>query len=342
MKKRIITLFIGICTAAVLTGCGGISNDKIKISEYKGLKVEKVASIKVTDENVEESINSTLQTKSTEQEITDRPVQNGDIATITYEGKLDGQAFDGGSASDYRLTIGSGQFIDGFEDGVVGHNIGETFDLNLKFPEEYQSEELAGKDVVFTVTVNKISQMIVPELTDELVAEISEKSKTVAEYKKEVKKDLEKSNKQSEEQQLEQNLWEALLKNCKVDKFPKDEKKKQMDVVKEQYGSIASMYGMDDVDEFTKQMFGFTVEEIVENTMTQQYAIELIAEKENIKVSKEDYEKGLKEYTERFGYSDTKQLEDSVGKDTMEKIMVQEKVTDFLLKNCKQVEAKDK
>ena len=184
MKKKIIAALVGICTVVVMTGCGnkGISNDKITIKQYKGLEVEKVDPVEVTDTDVEDSINSTLQTKSTQNDITDRPAQEGDVVTIDYEGKKDGVAFDGGTAQDQQLELGSGSFIDGFEDGIVGHNIGETFDLNLTFPEDYKSEDLAGQAVVFTVTLDKISEVIVPELTDELVAELSESAKTIEDY----------------------------------------------------------------------------------------------------------------------------------------------------------------
>ena len=186
MKKKIIAALIGICTVVVMTGCGnkGISNDKITIKQYKGLEVEKVDPVEVTDTDVEDSINSTLQTKSTQNDITDRPAQEGDVVTIDYEGKKDGVAFEGGTAQDQQLKIGSNSFIAGFEEGIIGHNIGETFDLNLTFPENYQKEDLAGQPVVFTVTLDKIAEVIVPELTDELVAELSETSKTIADYKK--------------------------------------------------------------------------------------------------------------------------------------------------------------
>ena len=149
MKKKIIAALVGICTVVVMTGCGnkGISNDKITIKQYKGLEVEKVDPVEVTDTDVEDSINSTLQTKSTQNDITDRQAQEGDVVTIDYEGKKDGVAFDGGTAQDQQLELGSGSFIDGFEDGIVGHNIGETFDLNLTFPEDYKSEDLTRTSV---------------------------------------------------------------------------------------------------------------------------------------------------------------------------------------------------
>lgn len=342
MKKRMIALFAGICTAALVTGCGSsVSNDKIKIAKYKGLEVQKVDKIKVTDEHVEQSLQSTLEAQGVEEEVTGRPAQQGDIATIDYEGKKDGEVFDGGTATDYPLTLGSGQFIDGFEDGIVGHNVGDTFDLELTFPEDYPSDDLAGADVVFTVTVKKLSQLSVPELTDELVKELSETAKTVEEYKKEVKKDLQKSNDESTRSRLEQNIWEELVKNCTVSEYPEDKKKEKTDTIKAQYSSVASMYGMEDVDEFVKQMMGISIDEMAEKTITQEYAIELIAEKENIKISDDDYKKGLKKYAEQFGYEDGKQLEEVVGKDELKKAMVQDKVTELLVENCKQVEKKE-
>lgn len=344
MKKRMMAALVGICTVAVVTGCGNkeISNDKIIINQYKGLEVEKVEPIEVTDADVEDSINSTLQTKSTENEITGRPVQEGDVVTIDYEGKKEGVAFEGGTAQDQQLEIGSGSFIDGFEDGIIGHNIGETFDLNLTFPEDYSSADMAGQAVVFTVTLDKISEVIVPELTDELVAELSESAKTIDEYKKEVKEDLETSNKQAAESEQEQNVWDALMEQCKIEKYPKDKKKETIDNITTQYGSIAAMYGMDDVDAFLEQTFGVTAEVMAENIIKQEYAVELIAEKENLKVTDEDYKKGLKDYAEQYGYTDSAELEKAVGEKEVKRALLQDKVTDWLVDNCKLVEKDSK
>lgn len=340
MKKKIITLILGICTAAALAGCGKISNDKITIEQYKGLEVQKVEAGKVTDEAVEESIQSTLQANSTKNDVTDRAVQEGDIATIDYVGKKDGVEFDGGSATDYPLAIGSGQFIDGFEEGIIGHNIGETFDLNLTFPEQYSSAELAGQDVVFTVTVKGIQEVVLPELTDEFIQEVSETSKTVEEYKKEVKADLERSNEATAKSTLQQNVWKALIEKCKVEKYPEDKKKELTDNVNAQYGQMAAMYGLADAETLVKQVFGITIEEMVENTIKQEFAVELIAEKEGLKVSDKDYKAGVKKYAEQYGYDDTAEFEKIIGKDNLKKVILQEQVTDWLVENCKQVELK--
>jgi len=194
MKKRIITLAAGVLTAVCMVGCGNkVSDDVLTINQYKGLEVKKVEAIKVTDEDIEASINSTLSTMSTRNEITDRPVQNGDLVTIDYLGKVDGVAFDGGADEGAELSIGSGQFIPGFEEAIVGHSVGEVFDIDVTFPENY-TETLAGKDAVFTITLHKIEQVIVPELTEELLPKLSETATTIEEFKQEVKEDLEVQN----------------------------------------------------------------------------------------------------------------------------------------------------
>ena len=123
MKKRMLAVVVGLCTVISLVGCGNkeISNDKIRITQYKGLEVDKVEVAEVTDADIESSIKSTLQTMK--QPVTDRAVESGDFVTIDYAGKVDGEAFDGGTAEDAELEIGSGTFIPGFEDAIIGHNI---------------------------------------------------------------------------------------------------------------------------------------------------------------------------------------------------------------------------
>lgn len=338
MKKKMLTLIAGVCAAAMLVGCSGkMSNDKITIEQYKGLEVEKVEVIKVTDADVEQSINSTLQAKATE--VTDRAVKNGDITTIDFVGKKDGVEFENGAGTDVPLTIGSGRFIPGFEEGVIGHKIGETFDINLTFPENYQPADLAGQDVVFTVTVKGIKGL--PELTDELVQEVSEKSKTVEEFKKEVKADLERSNEETAKSELQQKVWDALIAKCKVAKFPEDKVKEMTDNMNNQYGSMASMYGFENAEALVQQAYGLTIDQLVKNTITQEFAVELLAERKKLEVTDKDYKDSVKKYAKQFGYEDTKEFEEQVGKENIEKTILQEKVTDLLVENCKQVDKKE-
>jgi trigger factor len=148
-------------------------DDYIKLGQYKGVKVT-VDQLTVTDDNVNTAIQDDLKANATTEEVTDRKdVQNGDIVNIDYEGLKDGKAFDGGTSTGYDLTIGSGKFIPGFEDKLIGAKVGEKVSIDLTFPADYQQADLAGQAVVFNVTVNSIKKQVIPELTEEYV-----KSKT--------------------------------------------------------------------------------------------------------------------------------------------------------------------
>lgn len=223
MKKKIAVSIIGIAVSAIfLTACEaskGLETDDIKITQYKGVEVDQVQKpAEITDEDVEKDIQTTLDAQAETKEITDRGVKEGDIVNIDFVGKIDGKAFDGGSAEKYDLTIGSDSFIDGFEDSIVGHQKGDKFDWNGKFPDNYDNTEYAGKDVVFSIVLNSISERKVPELTDELVAKLSEKAKSVKEYKEEVKEQLETTAQQSYDASLGSEVWQAVLENTEVKK----------------------------------------------------------------------------------------------------------------------------
>ena len=160
MKKKTALLLAGVlaCSAAPR----GVfreqaSNEYVTVGGYKGIEVDKVSDKQeVDDEDIDNYIGSVQQQNLTE--VTDRPVQEGDIANIDFVGKMDGQEFDGGSGQGYDLTIGSGQFIDGFEDSIIGHNTGDTFDWNGSFPDPYSANpDFSGKPVTFTITVNSIN-----------------------------------------------------------------------------------------------------------------------------------------------------------------------------------------
>lgn len=338
MKKRLTALVAGISMIALLVGCGEISNDQITIKKYKGLEVEKIEVVEVTDEDIELSIESDLQTLSTTTEV-DRAAQMGDQVIIDYTGKLDGVAFEGGTASDQTIVLGEAGFIDGFEDGIVGHKKGETFDLPLTFPEDYSlNADLAGKAVVFTITLDKVEEIQVPELTDDIVAQLSTTATTVEEYKAQVKEDLRVSNEETAQSQLEEALWEALVENSVVQSYPEDELEEMKTNISNSYYYYAYYYGME-VDEFVETYIGMTIEEMAKTILCQQYAISLIAEKEGLTVSDEAYQEALTEYATQYGYDDTAAFEEEYGADSIKEAVLQDMVMDLLIENCKQVEA---
>lgn len=348
MKKKITMILAGVCTAALLAGCASkeISNDYITISKYKGVEVDKVEKAKVADEDVENSIASTLESKKTTTEVTDRAIQEGDTVTFDYVGKKDGEAFEGGSQEGAELKIGSDSFIEGFEDGMIGHSIGETYDLPLTFPENYGNADLAGKDVVFTITVKSIALDNIPELTDDLVKELSESSKTVEEYKKEVKKDLEKSNKDTAKTTLGEAAVAAVLKNTKVNKYPDDQVKDMTTKIKDQYTQMASYFGLEFAD-YLEQQMGMTEDEFnkqakkaAKSSVKQKLAIELIAKQENLIPTDKQYEKEFKKLATQYGYGSVDELKKQVTEEDLKTVVLQEKVNDWLVENCKEVEAK--
>lgn len=339
MKKKILALIIGLCMASTLVGCGNgeIANSKIRIKQYKGLEVTETT-LEVTDEDVQMSIDSTLSTLSTKTDITDRPAQDGDLVVIDYEGKLDGVPFDGGTAQKQSVEISDKSgYVPGFAEGIVGHSIGETFDVNLTFPENYH-ENLAGKAVVFTMTLHSIQEVHVPELTEDLLPQISKTAKTIEEYKKEVRADLEKSNKESLESQKEQQVWNKLLENCVVDKYPDGQVEEFVKNVETQLGEAAKQSNTTAAELF-KSYYGISPEEYVKNSVKMEYAIGLIAEKEKITLTEKEYKEGLKEQATQNGYENVDEFEKAYGHDTIELLLLQPKVGKFLVDNCKMVKA---
>lgn len=330
MKKKIGLLITGLMSAAMLlTACEaskGLETDALKITQYKGVEVDQVEKPEeVSDEDVDTQIQTILDQQAETKEIKDRAVKDGDVTNIDFVGKIDGKAFDGGSAEGYDLTIGSGNFIDGFEDSIIGHKIGDTFDWDGKFPDNYGNADYAGKDVVFTITVNSISERTVPELTDELAAKLSDKAKTVKEYKAEMKKQMEETQQQNYEAALSGEVWEKVLENTEVKEYPDGEKEKMEEFLRKLYGAEAQQYGME-LKEYIETQGGMTEEDFnkqilepaVEQNVKSRLATQAIAEKENISLSDEEYEKQLNELIENSSEEYVETMKKTVGEEAFE------------------------
>ncbi|MBQ9728154.1 MAG: trigger factor [Clostridia bacterium] len=188
---------------------------EVKISEYKGIKIKEYA-YTVKEEEIEAELNRLLDRNARKVEVTDRAAQNGDIVNIDFVGTVDGVKFDGGEAEGFDLTLGSGQFIPGFEDQVVGMNIGDKKDVNVTFPETYQAENLKGKPAVFAVTLNKIQGKELPELTDEFVKDATG-SETVEAYKAKTRERLQKQADRKSTDDTENSILEAIAEKTEVE-----------------------------------------------------------------------------------------------------------------------------
>lgn len=352
MKKRMGMFALCALASVTLAGCSGeISDDRVTISQYKGLEVTKVESTEVTDEDVESEIEYMLNNTAEEKVIKKRAAKTGDTVNIDYVGKKDGEAFDGGTAEGYDLELGSGSFIDGFEDGIVGHKTGDQFELNLTFPEDYGTSELAGQDVVFEVTLNQIKEVTVPELTDEWVVKNSEESKTVEEYKKELKADMVEYYENAAKSELATEVWSAFTENITVNSYDTEELQNLIKQTRKQYEDQAESYEME-FDEFLETYLGMDedtfnaeVSTLAKDQLKEQYATALVIEKENLDVSEEKLRAVYETYLDYFGAEDVDSLIESMEEagyaDSLEQLGKAEIVRNYLVDHCKQVEAKE-
>lgn len=252
---------------------------------------------------------------------------------------MDGEEFDGGSAEGYSLEIGSGTFIDGFEDGLIGVEVGATTDLNLTFPENYHSEDLAGKDVVFHVTVNSLSR--VPELTDEVAAKVAD-GMTAEEYRASVREELEESAAIENENLAKQTLLTTVVDNATVNGYPVEYLEYNMEMTKNNYKSMAEMYGMtyEELIEaygMDEETFTATLEEQLKSVLPQEMVMLAIAETEGIEIDDTEYTERLNEIIgETEGEDPTvtiEELEDYYGESYLRKSLLLDKVMDFLVEN---------
>ncbi len=350
MKKKLIAVIAGVFLIGSLTGCSSqLSNEYITIKQYKGLEVPQQEEAELTDEQVTNYVNYFLQADATRTEVSDRPAQTGDTVNIDYVGKVDGVEFQGGSAQGTDLELGSGSFIgangehQGFEDQIVGHSKGEQFDITVQFPEDYMNTEMAGKVAVFTITLNGIYSVEVPELTDEWAKKNSVEATTVKEYKKEIEEKI-------ENQQMYQNLLNALVDQIEVKKdLPKDQIKERQDAIRTQYENTAAYYQIE-FAEYLSQYMGLTEEQFeekvkttAENTVRNQMAVELLCEKKKLEPTEKEYEIGLKQYAALAGYRTDQiaEYEEKNGKENIEQSIMQEKAAKYLQKSCVQVEQEE-
>ena len=265
---------------------------EIELADYNGIEVEAVLA-PVTDEEIDREIETVRRRNARETEVTDRAAAMGDIAVIDYEGFVDGVAFDGGKDQGHKLTLGSGQFIPGFEEGVVGHNAGEEFDVNVTFPTEYHAAELAGKEAVFKVKLNSIIFEELPELDDDFAVEVSSFD-TFAEYRSDVAAKIEKRHQNNADREVEEKVQNALAEKVSA-VIPDAMVDREVEAMVRDGESRMQMQGLDfktylqyfgmDLDGYKEQVRPAAVTRV-----KTELALEKIAELEKIEISDEDVE----------------------------------------------------
>ena len=316
-------------------------DEYVTVGDYSGLEVT-VDVVNYTDADVESQFNEEVEyyveysDLFTYTELDKTTVEDGDIVNIDYVGKKDGVAFDGGTAQGYKLEIGSGSFIEGFESGLIGHEVGETTTLNLTFPENYHSEDLAGAAVTFDVTIHSIMSREMPEVTDALIAQMDLGFDTIAAYKEDIKSYLQESCDDTNTTERNTAVWEAVYAVCEVSNPPQELVDDLAATVKQNAEMYAQYYGVT-LDEFITTYMGQTMEEFeaecqasAADNAKQKLAIAAIAKKAGITLSDEDVKAVAEAEYEEYGYETADELIESVGAGAYYDYILSEKVYEYL------------
>ena len=313
---------------------------EVTLGKYKGVKVDKVE-VEVSDEDVAKEIDAERERNARSISVTDRAVKDGDQTVIDFEGFKDGVAFEGGKGENYPLTIGSGAFIPGFEEQLIGKNIGEEVEVNVTFPEQYQAEELAGQPAVFKVTVKEIKEKQLPELDDEFAAEVSEFD-TLAEYKEDVKKNLTEKREKDAKNAKEYAVIDAIIEDAKMD-IPDAMVETQQRQMIQEFAQNIQMQGLSIEQYF--QFTGLTAETMMEQVKPQaekriksRLVLEAVVKAENIVATEEDFDNEIAKMAEMYKM-ETDKVKESIGEEGKKQLMEDlavSKAVEFVVNEAKE------
>lgn len=306
------------------------------VKDYKGIEVKKF-NTKVSKKDIDNALEQARDKNARTVTVEDRALEMKDISTIDFEGFVDGVAFEGGKGENFELTIGSGQFIPGFEEQLVGMKIGEEREINVKFPDEYHAENLAGKDAMFKVKLISIKSKVLPELDDEFAKDISEFD-TLEEYKKDVEKKLKEEKEKQAEADKEAQAIEKIVENTEVN-IPDSMIEDQMEQMVEQFNANLSYQGLN-LETYCKYL-GTTVEAFKETLKPQatkdvklKLALEYIAKTENITATDEDINAKIDELAKEYGNENADSLKNNENiKKYMSERVLQDKTLKVVLDN---------
>ena len=313
---------------------------EVKLGKYKGVKIDKI-DMEVTDEEVDAEIDRERENNARNITVEDRPVKDGDITTLDFEGFVDGVAFEGGKGENYPLTIGSGAFIPGFEEQLVGAEIGKEVEVKVTFPEDYQAENLKGKDAVFKCTIKEIKEKELPELDDEFASEVSE-FETLAEYKEDVRKNLAEKKEKDAKNAREEAAVKAVVEDAEME-IPEAMLETQQRQMVDEFAQRITMQGlsMEQYFQFTGTNYQQMVEQVkpqAEERIKSRLVLEAVAKAEKIEVTEEDYEKELETMAEVYQMEVDKVKEllgDREKKNIMQDLAVR-KAAEFVAENAKE------
>ncbi len=313
---------------------------EIGLGKYKGVKIDKIDT-EVTEEEVNAQVDRERENNARNIAVEDRPVKDGDMTVIDFEGFVDGVAFEGDKGEDYPLTIGSGAFIPGFEEQLVGAEIGKEVEVNVTFPENYQAEELKGKAALFKCTVKEIKEKELPELDDEFASEVSE-FETLAEYKEDIKKNLSERKAQEAKRAKEDAVIDAIINDSDIE-IPDPMLETEQRHMADDFGQRIQLQGinLEQYFQITGSSYDTLVEQIkpqAEKRIKSRLVLEAVAAKEGIEVSEEEYVKETERMAEIYQMEAEKvreMLGEKEKKQVMKDLAIQ-KAVDFVVENAKE------
>lgn len=312
---------------------------EVTLGKYKGIKVDE-ADLAVTEEEINAQIEKERENSARTISVEDRPVKDGDITTLDFEGFVDGVAFEGGKGTDYPLTIGSGSFIPGFEEQLIGAELNKEVEVSVTFPEDYHAKDLAGKPATFKCKIKDIKEKELPELDDEFASEVSAFD-TMAEYKEDVKKSLEMKKADAAKIAKEEAVIDAVIEDAKMD-IPDAMVETEQRQIIEEFSQRMRMQGL--TMEQYMQFTGMTPQALMEQTKPQalkriqsRLVLEAVAKAEDLKASEEDYAAEIKDMSEKYQMEEDKikEMLGEKGKKQVEEDLAIRKAVDFLVDNAK-------
>jgi trigger factor len=313
---------------------------EIKLGKYKGVKVAKSDNT-VSDEEGVAAFDKEREKSARNIVVDDRPVKDGDMTILDFEGFVDDVAFEGGKGEDHALTIGSGAFIPGFEEGLIGAEIGKEIDVKVTFPEKYQAEDLAGKDAIFKCTVKEIKEKELPDLDDEFAAEVSEFD-TLAEYKEDIKAKLLEEKETANKEAKEDAVIDAIVDDSDIE-IPAPMLETQQRQMVDEFAQNIQMRGM--AMEQYLQMTGMTYQTMItqmapqaEKRIRSRLVLEAIVKAENIEATEEEYEADIAKMAEAYKMEvdKLKEMVSDHGKEQIMKDIAVKKAVDLVVANAKE------
>lgn len=344
MKKKILSSALCLTIALSMTGCSSSNYDFITLPEYKGIKLESIQQIDVSDADIEARIQSDLASNIIVNDITDRGVKEEDIVNIDLYGTINGATFPNSDVKGYAIKVGLDSLVEGFDDALLGKNIGDKFTVNLNFPKDYYNSDIAGQPVIYEVTINSISTQTTPVLNDELVQSLSETATTVDEYKLEIEKNLLAESSNNNLTSLQLQAWSTIMAGVEVDKFPDSLVNDEVNRIEQQYLNMAQNGGLSLV-EYVSTNLGLDQETfkaqnvtMAEYNVTERGVIYKIAELEGLLPTTDEYYGYYQDLLFSYGFNTVEAMLESIDEYDLQTSILSKIVKTFVVEQSVQTD----